>query len=118
MALTLTACDQPAEAPVETPTAVAEAAPTGGEQLASIDVDGNVAPFGFAAKKPVPVPEKAAEAEVAMQVAASSALYGTHCVACHGADAKGVQGLGLNLVESQLVASSSADDLAAFCEAA
>ena len=91
-----------------------------GEKLASVDENGNVAPFGFASRQPVNVPpaegaEEATVGEEAMAAAdASSALYTTHCVACHGADAQGVQGLGLNLVESQLVAGSDEAALAEF----
>jgi len=87
----------------------------------SIDADGNVAPFGMAARQPVEISEPNAASESDGQeiaaAAASSALFGTHCGACHGPDAKGVEGLGLNLVESQLVASSSAPELAAFLKA-
>lgn len=79
----------------------------------SVDANGNVAPFGMASRQPVELAEPAATQVVAV----SSALYGTHCMACHGADAQGVEGLGLNLVESQLVASSSQAELVAFLKA-
>jgi mono/diheme cytochrome c family protein len=45
-----------------------------------------------------------------------SAVYVANCVACHGADAKGVQGLGLDLTASALVGSSAAADLVAFLQ--
>ena len=86
----------------------------------SIDADGNIAPFGMASRQPVKInePDAAGEPEAqAVMAAASSALFTTHCSACHGPDATGVEGLGLNLVESQLVAASSAADLAAFLKA-
>ena len=78
----------------------------------SIDADGNIAPFGFASKQPVPVAEL--EVVPAETSAASSDIYNIHCIACHGADAKGVEGLGLSLADSQLVASSSEAELSAF----
>jgi mono/diheme cytochrome c family protein len=114
--LVLAGCGQPATDAVEPaateptePTAVANDAP-----LASIDSDGNIAPFGMASKQPVAV----AELEVAppAEVAAISTVYAAQCSACHGADATGVEGLGLNLVDSSLVAASSADELVAFLQ--
>ncbi len=116
----LSACGQkPAEdadaaAAAEAPAPVA--APQVNERgVQTVDADGNVAPFGMASRKPVPLPEPAAApvAEVAV-VAATSALYGANCSACHGQDATGVQGLGLNLVDSELVAVSSETELVAF----
>lgn len=93
--------------------------PTGDGPLASIDADGNVAPFGMASRakrdvQPAPVAKINTSAAAAD---ASSAVYGVQCVACHGADAQGVQGLGLNLVESALVANSNVDELVAFLQA-
>lgn len=41
-------------------------------------------------------------------------IYNGLCVACHGADATGVTGLGKNLIESELVANSTDAELAAF----
>jgi mono/diheme cytochrome c family protein len=114
-ALLLAACEQPepeAEQPVA-PEATSETA-VGGDTLVSIDADGNIAPFGYASKQPVPVPDAPAAAGTVAAAAASSATYSVHCVACHGADAAGVEGLGLNLVESQLVASASPAELTAF----
>jgi mono/diheme cytochrome c family protein len=101
----------------EAPPSVAE--PQVNERgVQSVDADGNVAPFGMASRKPVPLPElAAAPVEEVAAVAATSALYGAHCSACHGQDATGVQGLGLNLVESELVADSSEEELAAFLKA-
>ena len=37
-----------------------------------------------------------------------------YCATCHGVDALGVEGLGVNLVESSYVASSSSAELVAF----
>jgi mono/diheme cytochrome c family protein len=110
--LFLVGCGQPAPDVVE--EAAAPAANDG--QLASIDADGNIAPFGMASRQPVSVPEPEAGAPVE-QAGSASAVYATQCVACHGADAKGVEGLGLSLVESELVAGSSPDELVAFLQA-
>jgi len=122
--LVLAGCEQPATESEQAETAPPDESATpavSADTVTSIDADGNVAPFGMASRQPVPVPEPepvAAVAESATQpTGASSDLYNVHCVACHGADAKGVQGLGLNLVESQLVASSSEEELAAFLKA-
>ncbi len=113
----LSACDQPApEQAAETEAAPETPAVAEGEKLASIDADGNIAPFGFASKQPVPVaePAEAAAVDTAQAASGGADIYNVHCVACHGADAKGVQGLGLNLVESEFVASASNEDLGAF----
>jgi len=113
--LALTACSQPPSDAVETavtdsaePAAVADDG-----QLASIDADGNIAPFGMASKLPVPVAKPEAVV-VQEQLATVSTVYAANCAACHGADATGVEGLGLNLVESNLVAKSSAEELVVF----
>jgi disulfide bond formation protein DsbB len=50
----------------------------------------------------------------AVASASNSAVYVTQCSACHGADAKGVTGLGLDLTASQLVAESSPAEIVAF----
>jgi mono/diheme cytochrome c family protein len=110
--LFLIGCGQPAPDVVE--EAAAPAANDG--QLVSIDADGNIAPFGMASRQPVPVSEPEAAAPVE-QAGTASAAYAAQCSACHGADAKGVEGLGLNLVESELVAGSSPDELIAFLQA-
>jgi mono/diheme cytochrome c family protein len=110
--LLLAGCEQPApeaEVVVETD----QVAETTSNQLASIDAVGNIAPFGFASKQPVEVAE-VVTAEQVVEATGSSGLYNVHCVACHGADATGVEGLGLNLVDSELVAGSSQAELVAF----
>jgi mono/diheme cytochrome c family protein len=86
--------------------------------VGSVTADGSVAPFGMTARAPREVqalPAAAAMADAGTQ--ASSAVYGVQCVACHGPAARGVQGLGPNLAESQLVANSSAAELTAFLKA-
>jgi mono/diheme cytochrome c family protein len=55
----------------------------------------------------------AAYAAVVAQ-AASSAQFEQNCVACHGADARGVEGLGVSLVDSAFVAKNTEAQLAAF----
>jgi mono/diheme cytochrome c family protein len=117
--LFLGGCGQPAPDGVEeaaAPESTASAPAANDGQLASIDADGNIAPFGMASRQPVPVPEPEAAAPVE-QAGTASAVYAAQCVACHGADAKGVEGLGLSLVESELVAGSSPDELVAFLQA-
>ena len=117
--LLLAACGQPDTGEQQSEAAPAETAPAAEEQreiVESIDADGNVAPFGMASREPVPV-EDAPAATVAADAGASSELYGLHCQACHGADAKGVEGLGLTLAGSELVASSSEAELAEFLKA-
>lgn len=88
----------------------------------SVDADGKVAPFGMASRAQrdvaaAPVAATAAVAEAGTAAVAQSAVYAAQCVACHGADAKGVQGLGLDLTASKMVADSSAADLVAFLQA-
>jgi len=114
----LSACSQPdegaadvaAEAP---PVAAPEQA--GGDEVTSVDADGNVAPFGMASRQPVEIPPlEVAATETIADAGNQSAEFGMRCAACHGPDAKGVEGLGVNLVESQLVADSSEAELVAF----
>jgi disulfide bond formation protein DsbB len=114
--LAMAGCGQPASDAVET-VAPEVAATANDGQLASIDADGNIAPFGMASKQPVPVQEPEQVVAPAEDVAAVSAVYAVQCVACHGADATGVTGLGLSLVESEFVGGTSVDELVAFLQA-
>jgi len=41
-------------------------------------------------------------------------LFNAQCIACHGVDARGVEGLGVSLVDSSLVASPSPEALIEF----
>ena len=100
---------------------VSAPAPSGADVITSIDADGNVAPFGFASREPVEVPpletEQASAPASTPETAAAgaeSALFAAQCSSCHGRDAQGVEGLGVSLVDSQLVADSSAADLTEF----
>ena len=43
-----------------------------------------------------------------------SQLYASNCLACHGRDAKGVPGLGKDLVDGEFVGATSDADLVAF----
>jgi len=128
LALFVTACGQPDGQQEEAAAghggepAAAEAA-HGGDHAASSEVDGGsynkdgVAPFGMTSKKPVEVPELAAEAPAEAAVAASladeNALFGVHCASCHGPDGKGVEPLGVTLVGSAFIQSKSQDELVA-----
>ncbi|MEC9374764.1 MAG: cytochrome c [Pseudomonadota bacterium] len=83
--------------------------------ISSIDADGNIAPFGFSSRDPVEIPPIAINAaNENVTDSGKSGLYSIHCVACHGADANGVEGLGLSLVSSDLVANSNSADLKSF----
>ncbi len=114
--LVMAGCGQPASDTAE--TVAPKAAETANDgQLASIDADGNIAPFGMASKQPVSVQEPEQAAAPAEDVAAVSVVYAAQCVACHGADATGVTGLGLGLVESEFVGGASVDELVAFLQA-
>jgi len=77
--------------------------PTGGRSVNSVDSNGNVAPFGMASRAPrdvAPAPAMAAAGTTEdASVASLSTVYANNCVACHGANAKGVQGLGVDVVQ-------------------
>jgi EmrB/QacA subfamily drug resistance transporter len=64
------------------------------------------APFGFGARTVAEPPVTA--------TADGAALYATHCVACHGADRRGVSGLGVALAGSAYVTGTGTAGLAAF----
>lgn len=51
---------------------------------------------------------------VGVAAADSNPQFEQNCVMCHGADARGVEGLGVDLVDSAFVAKSSAAELVAF----
>ena len=42
------------------------------------------------------------------------ALFNQQCIACHGVDGRGVDQLGVTLVDSEFIASSDVDELTAF----
>jgi len=128
VALVLTGCAQPEDAAGGGAGATGPAkvtsddyrpqpASVGGGPLASVDAVGNVAPFGMASRAKLGVAPAPVAATAAVAATAPSAIYAVQCVACHGADAQGVQGLGVNLVESPLVANSSVAELVAFLQA-
>lgn len=56
--------------------------------------------------KPTPAPKGSAKA--------GAVLFATTCVACHGADAKGLPGLGKDMTTSQFIAGKTDDQLLAF----
>lgn len=47
-------------------------------------------------------------------IAAGSVVYSSTCVACHGANAEGIEGLGKELAPSQFVVDHTEAELAAF----
>jgi len=78
-----------------------------------------VAPFGMASRKPVPVPDPVDVAPAAVDTAqdvATSPLFNVHCSACHGPSGEGVEGLGVTLVASEFVTGSDADELVVFLQ--
>lgn len=78
-----------------------------------------VAPFGMASRKPVPVPDPVDVAPAAVdaeQDAVMSPLYNVHCSACHGPTGEGVEGLGVDLVASEFVAGSDPGELIVFLQ--
>lgn len=125
--MVLAACAREEEAPRDTgpgPESRAETLPSGDQPLVSIDAEGRVAPFGMASRQPREISEPdadvagaSAEAVVAGGDSTGARLYATQCIACHGAEAQGVQGLGANLVESPLVTDSDEATLVAFLQA-
>ena len=50
----------------------------------------------------------------AISGAKGTALFAQQCIFCHGIDARGVEQMGVTLVASKFVASSSTDELASF----
>ena len=90
--------------------------PSGDTSLASVTADGKVAPFGMAsrAKREIKVATAVPAAATSGAAVAVPAVFSAQCVACHGADAKGVEGLGLDLTASELVANSSTAELVEF----
>ena len=89
--------------------------PTGDAALASIDADGNIAPFGKASRAAVEV--GAAPAPAAVTASAAPTVFTAQCTACHGADAKGIEGLGLDLTNSALIAGANEAELIEFLKA-
>lgn len=61
-----------------------------------------------------PAPEASPETPVAVAAPDGAALYKVTCPACHGQDAKGVQGLGKDMTTSAFVAGLSDEELVAF----
>ena len=91
-------------------------ADTAAQNRADRIVVAEVAPFGMASRKPVPVPDPVDVAPAAEQDVVMSPLYNVHCSACHGPTGEGVEGLGVDLVASEFVAGSDADELVVFLQ--
>lgn len=51
---------------------------------------------------------------VAGDIARGAEVYRGTCAACHGGDAKGINGLGVGLAATEFIANHSEDELAAF----
>lgn len=58
-----------------------------------------------------------AGADGAAAAADGSAAFEQYCIACHGADARGIDNLGADLVASAFVRARTVDELVAFLEA-
>ena len=78
----------------------------GRDSLASNQAVAAVQPFGL--------PSRAVEEHVAAASADGKALFASNCVACHGADLKGLPNLGVNLIASRFVSERDAAKLVEF----
>lgn len=58
--------------------------------------------------------EPAANQQIAGDPEKGEEYYKQYCSTCHGMDAKGVEGLGKNLVQSEFIAASSDEELIQF----
>ena len=59
----------------------------------------------------------AVQAASSSQGVGDSTAYDTYCIVCHGPDLSGVEGLGISLTESELIDSSSEEEIVAFIRA-
>lgn len=85
--------------------ALAACAPKGGDAPATTVP---TAPAPAPAPEPPPAPEPAGDAEN------GATLYAKTCIACHGADAKGVEHLGKDLTNSEFMRGLTDEELVAF----
>jgi len=83
------------------------------ESLAEAAAPPAVAPFGMAARKPVPL----APVEAPVAPPGPGGLFAQHCAACHGSDGRGLPDLGVDLASSRFVRQSSTTELVAFLRA-
>ena len=120
----LAACSQPDDAATEQAAAETAAPAAASGEVTSVDADGNVAPFGMASREPVEVPPLESAATVAAAApedeggtVADSSTFRVQCAGCHGVDAGGFGGSGVNLLDSELVANASASELIEFVKA-
>lgn len=67
-----------------------------------------------AAEQPTAAPQAAAPAALVGDAANGGKIFATACVACHGPEGKGVQGLGKDLTTSEWVAQQSDEQLVEF----
>lgn len=73
-----------------------------------------IAPFGMQSRAAVEFKSIVAETAGAGPLAAGAASYAVNCVACHGADRRGIDQLGVTLVGSRFVAAKSEAELVGF----
>lgn len=65
-------------------------------------------------EQPTAAPQAAAPAAIVGDAANGGKIFSTACVACHGPEGKGVQGLGKDLTTSEWVAQQSDEQLVEF----
>lgn len=65
-------------------------------------------------EQPTAAPQAAAPAAIVGDASNGSKIFSTACVACHGPEGKGVQGLGKDLTTSEWVAQQSDEQLVEF----
>jgi len=75
-----------------------------------------VAPFDLASRAPVQVAATGVATDTGSTgpLADSNEFFNIQCVACHGADARGIEGLGVSLVDSSYVVTSGVEGLTTF----
>ncbi len=100
--------------PQATPTAAAEVAPAPTEAAPASAAEPTVSPTLSAYAEAVQAASGDVAAYAPEVVAAGETAFASLCAACHGADARGLPNLGLDLVESAFVRSLSDTELRQF----
>ena len=103
-----------ATGPQATPAAAAEVAPAPTEAALASAEEATVSPTLSAYTEAVQAASGEVTAYAPDVVAAGETAFASLCAACHGADARGLPNLGLNLVESAFVRSLSDTELRQF----
>lgn len=107
----------PATPPDEAATEVAESgAPAAAEApgMSVEDIIRQAAAAEAAGEAPAAAPEEEEEEDPAEVVERGRGFFASMCTACHGADAKGLPGQGVDLVASRFVASGTTPELVSF----